>query len=493
LIELINISKRFPGNRHNTLTGANWDLREGEIHALLGENGAGKSTLMHIPAGFVKPDTGQIKLHGAITRIDGPSAARKKGIGMVRQRPEVCPGVAVWEHCVLGMDGFWFRPAVLRKKAAAVAARFAIDLPLDAQTDTLNDAGRHKAAVLAVLLSGARCLILDEPGAVLNKAENAALDRLFPALAAQGFSIALITHKLDEALRIAGRITVMRNGRIIETRPAAAWTRTELEERMFGRFDKEHQAAVCQKNTCLEPPALSVSNLNAGILNTVEFSVHCGEIVGIAGQKSDGIETLEMAICGYNMPDSGMITVLGRNTAGDMRAFRQAGGAYVAAGLRRTDGAAGGRQPSLSIAGFDRSLSLYDNLIIHHHAESAGGAVFMNKKKLNGLVRGILEKARIKVRPKRKLGILSGGMLQRLVLERELESAGGFLVISQALWGLDIEQRRRLGRKIKDAAADGIGILLFASTLEDLSELCRRLFVLEKGCLYAVDEGLCRG
>ncbi|MDR0550849.1 MAG: ATP-binding cassette domain-containing protein [Spirochaetaceae bacterium] len=530
MLELLKIRKRFMGNSRDTLAGADWDLREGEIHALLGENGAGKSTLMHIAAGFLRPDEGEIRLKGAPVRFASPAAARKNGIGMTRQRPELCPEMPVWEYaalsCGTAAGKFFFDRRQARRRAAAAAAQYNLNIDTDAQTTELNDAGRHMAAALALLLSGARYLIFDEPSAALNAEEARALRALLWKLAADGRAVALLTHNLDEALSLACRITVMRNGRTLSTRPASEWTKNSLSQTMFGIFntDISIEKSVFDDISSVNPNfdismktpvnsdmsklALRVSGLNAAsyggraALRDICLDVRAGEILAVTGLPSDGIETLELTLCGYLTPLSGKVSIFGKDVTGNLKAFREAGGAFLASGRRRSFALKGGL-----IEGFDRALSIYDNLIIHRYAEAKcrRSKGMFDAKALNALVDGIKERARIKARSKRRLGVLSGGMLQRLMLERELEwvtsgaldgaAAGrcGLLVVSGAFWGLDLEQRRRLGRKISAAATGGaacggtegggLGVLLFTSSGEDVDGFCHKVFVLEKGHL----------
>jgi simple sugar transport system ATP-binding protein len=495
LIELRALCKTFPGNRHQTLTDARWTLLPGEIHAILGENGAGKSTLMHILAGFVRPDSGSLLVNGRYFHALSPPAARKHGIGMIRQRPELCPGLRVFENCVLGAeghnsaDGIFFSGQAARRRVQMLMERTGLYVPPDAPAEALDAAGRHKAALIALLLRDARALIFDEPSAVLDSQEQEALALLMRRLAQEGRGVALITHKLDEALRLASRVTVMRNGRTLETRPARDWTEQELLARMFAAAPEAEGAAppraaggLSAGEAPLAVRGLTVRRNGKPALVDIAFEVARGQTAAVIGRKNGGIEALELALCGFLQPESGEIRVMGTSVGGRPAAFRAAGGAFMASARIPLDGENG-------VAGYDKNLTVYDNLILHHHDKPALGGVRrslwlpFNKKNLDALAAEIKTRARLKINPRRRLGVLSGGMLQRLILERELESARHLLVISEALWGLDYEQRRRLQRKIRQAADAGRAVVLFASDPAEVRHLCERLFFLRDGRL----------
>jgi simple sugar transport system ATP-binding protein len=511
---LHDICKTYSGNRRPSLSQANWSIRRGEIHAILGENGAGKSSLMHILSGFIRPDSGEIRINGTKIRLNSAQAARKHGIGMVRQRPELCPGLKVWEGCVLAKgahDGVLFSPRAERERAASRAARFNLNIPLDVLASELSDGERHTAAILSLLLCDTDCLIFDEPSAVLNKSESSALEQLYKNLKHKGRALAIITHKLEEALAIADTITVMRNGYTIDTRPAQDWTQRELITGMFGlspAYDvtppeawRARQAvytaqAAAETADGAPPrrPPLSVRNLDVShngtrVIRRLNLEIAAGEIVGVVGRKKDGLEALELAVCGFARPSSGEILVSGGQVDGNPAAFRAAGGAFMASAPRRLVKESG-------IAGCDRNLSLYDNLIIHTMSSwISPKQIFrfnqrFSRRELNFFVEAIKERARIRVKSKRRLRILSGGMLQRLILEREIECSkpGSLLVISQALWGLDFEQRRRLSGKIQSAAESGRGVLLFAASTEEAAALCTRILTLKNGVVTGAGE-----
>jgi simple sugar transport system ATP-binding protein len=238
MVELRGIGKYFPAGGVTALEGASFELRPGEIHALLGENGAGKSTLMQILAGYLKPGAGGIFLGGEERRFAAPADALAAGIGMVRQHPGLNPGFRVWEDCVLGAEpcrGFFLDRRKARNRVRELSDRWGFGLPLDQGTETLTVSQRQKAAVLSLLLRDARWLIFDEPSAVLSPGETEGLFRLFRLLAAGGTGIVLISHKLDETLALAGRVTILRRGKTVAASlPAASLSAEAAGALMFG-------------------------------------------------------------------------------------------------------------------------------------------------------------------------------------------------------------------------------------------------------------------
>jgi simple sugar transport system ATP-binding protein len=339
VIELRGIQKYFPSNGIYALDKVDFDLHAGEIHALLGENGAGKSTLMHIMAGYLKPGGGHILVDRREERFASPGDALASGIGMVRQHPQLTPGFAVWEDCILGAEPC-FAGLVRRKKArAAVRAlseRWGFDLPIDRPTGSLTVSQRQKAAILALLLRNTRCLIFDEVTAVLSPQETQGLFILFNKLKEEGRGIVIISHKLEETLGLADRVSVLRKGRIAASRSAASLDPEQLNALMFDTksspVDEEapNEKPVLRKGSALpnssaptrpEFPALRVQDLSVELkgrpfIRNVTLELFPGTILGIAGVRDSGLETLELAITGFLRPSAGRIILNDREITG---------------------------------------------------------------------------------------------------------------------------------------------------------------------------------
>ncbi|WP_010254695.1 ATP-binding cassette domain-containing protein [Treponema primitia] len=498
MVELRGIQKYFPSNGVTALDNAEFDLRSGEIHALLGENGAGKSTLMHVMAGYLKPGAGHILIDGKEHHFTAPVDALSAGIGMVRQHPHLVPGFTVWEDCILGAEPST-AGIVNRKKARiltqSVSDRWGFDLPLDRNTETLTVSQRQKTAVLALLLRGelhrkhreVRYLIFDEVTAVLSPGETDSLFALFRRLKAEGRGICIISHKLEETLNLADRVSILRRGKTAAVLNAASLDGEKAGKLMFGIEPVEQTTAmtVTLNSTALTPDpgvgdaaekqglrveGLSVEVRGRPFIRNVDLELPQGKILGIAGVRDSGLETLELGITGFLHPSAGKIFLCGQDITGKgPRAFRAARGAYI--------GATG--------KAMDPSLRLRDNIIIHAHRRSRRGFRgrfgIMDEELLNSWMKRILEAAKVDRNPKVKADSLSGGMMQRVILAREFAEDAAFLILAEPGWGLDRPGREALARALKQNAAQGKGALIFSTDVDELLSLSDEILVLRNG------------
>ncbi|MDR1257355.1 MAG: ATP-binding cassette domain-containing protein [Spirochaetaceae bacterium] len=496
MIELRRIYKTFPSNGARALEGASLELRPGEIHAVFGENGAGKSTLMQILAGFERPDSGEIIVDGKLRRFLSPAGALALGIGMVRQRPELCPGLRVWEACVLGAEarrGPFMLRAVSRSEVVRLSREWGFDLPADAAVESLDAAGRQRAAVLAALLRKIRFIIFDEPTAVLNQLESERFFALVRRLSESGLSPVIVSHKIDETLALAGRATVLRKGIT-----AAVLDRREFDTRkiaalMFGSEPPETSSAAGgfsggDENESLRPPPakihppkyaenvrLEVRNLSAGgagcpAIRAVSMELRGGAIYGLAGVRESGVERLMLAIAGCLRPASGSVMIDGRPLDGSVSCFRQNGGACLGMGG--------------AVASWDGETSLADNLAIHAHRRfphprpALKRTGWLDFRSLREWVSTLLRGAGINFSPRVKIRSLSGGMLQNLLTRRELAENASVILMSEPGWGLDTRRRRALFGLLRSEADNGKTALLFLSDLSDLLEVTDEVFVM---------------
>ena len=507
MVELRGISKYFPSNGVTALRNAGFTLRAGEIHALLGENGTGKSTLMHILAGYLTPSSGSILVDGKPRRFSAPADALALGIGMVRQHPGFIRGFKVWEDCILGAEmipsrrrGLFLNPGFSRNRVLELSGRWNFDLPLDVPADSLTVGQRQKAAALALLLRNVKWFIFDEPTAVLTPGESEDLFELFRRLRSEGKGIAFITHKLDEALAIADRLTVIRKGVTQEPRNTAEISVGELERSVFGgdsrplaeggqlfvkgarRHDSHEDKPVLLINDLtIEPEGLPhIHNFNLCLMP--------GKILGITGVRDSGLETLELALSGLleqqgrdlgNRQNGracryeGSIALNGHDITGrGVRAFREAGGAYLGA-----DRLGGNLAPE---------LPLKESLIIHAVRRARRG-IFLDMGYLNSWCTGIMNRAGIARSVSDSTFSFSGGMLQRILLAREFAESASLLILAEAGSGLDqvnhsrlMEELRRRLRQNESAAT-----LLFSTDLEELISVADEIMVLRNGKLIA--------
>ena len=493
MIELRGISKFFPSNGVMALDNAGFTLRPSEIHALLGENGTGKSTLMHILAGYFPPSSGCIFVNGNERRFSASADALAVGIGMVRQHPGFVRSFKVWEDCVLGAErqkarpysNVFFDPGKSRKRVKELNDRWGFDLPLDKKAETLTVSQRQKAAVLALLLRDVRWFIFDEPTAVLTQEENKALFELLHRLREEGRGIILITHKLDEALAVSDRVTVIRNGVTQEPMGTKGLSVQELNGVIFGEKKQGtgNREQRTESGNLSQLPILHINGLHLeprGLppIRNVNLRLLPGKIMGITGVRDGGLETLEHAVTGllrYSPISGGTITLNGRDiTAGGVRAFRDAGGVYLGADRLGNNLAAG--------------LPLKESLVIHAFRRGRR-RIFLDMAYLNSWCRKIMEKAGITRSVSDRTTSFSGGMLQRVLLAREFAEAASLVVLAEPGSGLDKFNRSKLEAELMALAEGGAAVLLFSSDMEELTSVTDEIMVLRNGKLSAAHQG----
>ena len=429
-IEAVGIVKAFPGVLAND--HVDFDVRPGEVHALLGENGAGKSTLMNILAGLYEPDEGQLRMDGQAVTFRSPREAIAHGVGMVHQHFALVPSQTVAENVLLGLDRPRFRLDLRQTETevADIAAQVGLHVDPRAHVWQLSVGEQQRVEILKMLYRGARILIMDEPTAVLAPKEAEELFVTLRAMTTAGRSVVFISHKLGEVLAIADRITVMRAGRVTASNvdPAGA-TRTDLARLMVGRpvLEVLDRAPVERGRVVLSVSGLSAEN-DRGLpaLNDVAIDVHAGEIVGIAAVAGNGQAELAEAITGLR-PCRGTITIDGRDVAN--RPARDA----IRAGVGHVpeDRAGVGSAPSLSIV---------DNLIMkrYQHEPVARGWRLDDTAARSMATRLTAAYAVSAPSIDTPVRILSGGNLQRVILAREIDAAPTLLVAVQPTRGLDV-------------------------------------------------------
>ena len=321
VLELRGITKRFPGVLANDRIG--FDLRAGEVHALLGENGAGKSTLMNILYGLYRPDAGEIAIKGEPVRIHSPKEAIERGIGMVHQHFMLIPVMTVAENIVLAAEpkqaGVLLDYASARKRVEDIASAFNFAIDPQARVENITVGQQQRVEILKALYRRADILILDEPTAVLTPQEAQELFGILRGLTREGMSIVFISHKLNEVLEIADRITVLRRGKMIDTLPAAGATEEGLARLMVGR---EVLLRVDKSEATPADPLLEVEDLRVlddrelEAVRGVSLKVRAGEIVGIAGVDGNGQTELVEALTGLRAIQAGEFRVAGRRLTG---------------------------------------------------------------------------------------------------------------------------------------------------------------------------------
>jgi ABC-type uncharacterized transport system ATPase subunit len=471
--EMRHITKRFPGVVANDRVS--FSAQPGEIHALLGENGAGKSTLMNILSGLYQPDEGEILVHGRPVHFHSPRAAIRAGIGMVHQHFMLVPSQTVAENMVLGLagTGFLLHPAQIEAEVRRVSEQYGLPIDPAAQVWQLSVGEQQRVELLKMLYRGAEILILDEPTAVLTPQESEILFRTLRAMSAQGKTIILISHKLDEVLAIAGRVTILRSGRSAATIPTVGVNRAQLASLMVGRevlfqVDKAPVQVGARRLSLHEVEALDDKGLSA--LRKLSLTVCAGEIVGVAGVAGNGQRELAELIGGLRPLRGGWLEVDGqRIDLPTPTTMINAGVAYVPEDRRST-----GSAPNLSVTenvGLKsyRTPALSDGLFVRWGR--------MAQRAL-GLVQAYEIAAPAVTTPVRKL---SGGNLQKVILARELSGEPKVLVTAYPTRGLDVGAIENVRRLLLAERARGVAILLISEDLEEILWMADRIVVLFEG------------
>jgi len=499
MVELRGIGKYFPSNGVTALENADFVLRPGEIHALLGENGSGKSTAMHILGGYFPPSSGGIFVDGKERRFRSSADALAAGIGMVRQHPGVVRGFKVWEDCILGAEKhklstgqkrkgsfLFFDPVLSKKSVEEKASLWQIKLPLDMKAETLTVSQRQKAAVLALLLREVKWFIFDEPTSVLTPGETESLFELIGQLRSEGRGVIFITHKLDEALAVSDRITVIRGGITMEPRNTKGLSIDELRETIFGHGERRQFGnGDCHHfgNTILSITDMTFAPPGLPSVKNVNLELRGGEIIGITGVRDGGLETLERAVTGLSRNSGkkpgefkGSITLNGHDITGKgVRAFRDAGGIYL-----------GADRLGYNLA---PDLPLSESLIIHVCRRARRG-IFLDMNRLKSWCSHIMDGAGIARSASGKAFSFSGGMLQRILLAREFADAyevgdASLMVLAEPGSGLDQTNRVKFEEEIRSIVSHGAAALIFSTDIEELTSIADEIKVLRNGELSA--------
>ncbi|MGH2380953.1 MAG: ABC transporter ATP-binding protein [Candidatus Limnocylindria bacterium] len=479
-LELRGITKRFPG----VVANEDVDLvvRPGEVHGLLGENGAGKTTLMNVLYGLYQPDEGEILIDDKPVSFGGPGDAIGAGIGMVHQHFMLVPVFTVTENVMLGVEsthrlfGRLDKPAA-RRRIMDISQRHGLRVDPDAVVEDLPVGVRQRIEIIKTLYRWSDVLILDEPSAVLTPQETEDLFGVMRSLVEIGTSIIFITHKLNEVLEVADRITVLRRGKVVGTTTAEETSKEQLATMMVGRAV---QLVVDKEEAKPGPPVLEIAGLTVrderghAAVDNLDLTVRAGEILAVAGVQGNGQSELAEAITGLREADAGEIRIGGQVLDGGPRDVYQAGVAHVPED-RMEDGL---------IADF----TVADNLVLNSYWQ----APFAKGLQLNGdaIVESATERvAEYDVRTPsifNEVGNLSGGNQQKVIAAREFSRPLKLIVAAQPTRGLDVGSIEFIHRRMVEQRDDGTAVLIISSELDEVLALGDRIAVMYQGRIVDV-------
>ena len=475
VLEMRGITKRFPGIVAND--AIDFDLRKGEVHALLGENGAGKSTLMNILYGLYTPDEGEILIRGERVVMHSPRDAIAQGIGMVHQHFMLIPVMTVAENVVLADEprtgGVLLDYAEAEKRVGELAQRFKFAIDPHATIQSISVAQQQRVEILKALYREADILILDEPTAVLTPQEATELFDILRALIAEGLSVIFISHKLDEVLQISDRITTLRRGKHVETIPRAGATEESLATAMVGRevLLEVEKKPVEPGEALLRAEHLSVlDDRGLPAVRDVSFEVRAGEIVGIAGVDGNGQTELIDALTGLRRIESGRVFVGEDDCTGKTaREYLDEGVGHIPEDRQRR--------------GLVLDFTLAENLALYAYRQPPVSRFgWLSPGRMVERARGLLEKYDVRGgTPQTRASALSGGNQQKVVLAREVERDPKVLVAAQPTRGLDVGAIEFVHRRLVEERGEGRAILLVSFELEEILSLSDRILVIYEG------------
>ncbi len=471
-VQMQGIVKRFgdlTANDH-----IDFDLKQGEIHALLGENGAGKTTLMRILYGLYHADEGVIRVNDVPLSIRSPKDAIQARIGMVTQHFTLVPTLTVAENIILGGGGQVIDPARVKQQVLEASKRFGIPVKPEMLVRQLSVGEQQRVEILKALARDARVLILDEPTAVLVPQEVEVLFEALNRLCSDGLSVIFISHKLNEVMEVCDRVTVLRDGGVVGTVEKQQTNQTELARMMVGRetFGVRRQGERSQSDSLLRVENLSASGRKGlSALNGITFDVQAGEILGIAGVSGNGQTELGAVLSGMLKPTGGRVWV------GEKETTSASPGEMSVAGM--------GRIPEDRHASLVGELSVAENLVLDQLDRFMRGGA-LDRSAIRKNAEAMIAEYQIKAQPDTRTRTLSGGNMQKVLLARSLSRNPRVVLAAQPTRGLDVGATDYVRSKLLEQRARGAAVVLISEDLDEIVALADRIAVIYEGRIMGI-------
>lgn len=478
LVEMSGIEKKFPGVY--ALKGVGFDLRAGEVHALMGENGAGKSTLMKVLSGVYQPDGGELKVKGNLVTPANPREAQKLGVGIIHQELSLMNDLTIAQNVFIGREprkSFGrLDEAELNRKTSGIFKAMNLDLDPSTVVETLTIAKQQMVEIAKALSYKSDVLVMDEPTAALNDAEILELFAIIKQLKSEGVGIVYISHKMDEIKRISDRVTVMRDGENIDTVESATTPLSKIISMMVGREIRQEVLDV--PDTANNETALEVTGLNRGFhIRDVNFSVKKGEILGFAGLMGAGRTEVARAIFGADPLDSGEIKVFGERQTIKSPSDAVASGIGYLSEDRKHFGLATG-------------MTVTTNVILASMNSFKTDIGILKENEMKTVAEYYVEKLGIRTPSvEQEVKFLSGGNQQKVVIAKWLLKDCEILIFDEPTRGIDVGAKSEIYKLLEDLAAQGRAIIVISSELPEVIRVSHRIAVMCEGALTGIVPG----
>lgn len=468
LLAISNINKNYPGVQ--ALKDVTFDIKAGEVHALVGENGAGKSTLIKILAGVIKADSGKIFVEGKEKEINDPLSAMKLGIAVTYQELSLFPNLTVAENIVIENNLEKSKKIVnwrfIKKKAQETLDKLGVDIDINIRLRYLSIGNQNLIAIARAIVHSAKILILDEPTASLASKEVSALFNIIHILQAQGMGILFVSHRLDEVFNISDRTTILRDGKNVGCHITKELKEEQLISKMVGRkIHFKHYNFREGRESILKVHKLTKANN----FQDISFELRKGEILGITGLVGSGRTEVAQAIFGNNIPDSGDIYLKGKKiSVTTTKKSMNNGIAYI--------------PESRLTQGLILDKTMVENIAITTLEKLTGKFNIINQKKQHAMSKDWISKLNIKPPyPYMKIDNFSGGNQQKVVIAKWLSYKPDLLIVDEPTHGIDIVAKNEIQKLLRELSDTGIGVIMISSELPEIMAISDRILVMRRG------------